>query len=87
MGFLSHNSDSRYARRSIKSSKDADDRLVSTKILSQKWLIGLAPGRQSNGKVSQRCKNVPSLLRHQQKIPNPNQIKILNSKLEGLPNP
>jgi len=38
MFFLTHNSCSRHARRSIKGSKDADDRLVS-KI----WLIGLAP--------------------------------------------
>jgi len=41
MFFLSHNSGSRYARRSIKGSEDADDGLVSTTILNQKifhWL-------------------------------------------------
>jgi len=36
MGFLSHNSGSRYARRSFKGSKDSDDRLVSKTFLSQK---------------------------------------------------
>jgi len=33
---LGHDFDSRYARRSIKGSKDADDHLVSTKFLSYK---------------------------------------------------
>jgi len=36
MGSLSHNSDSRYARKSTNGSKDAIDRLVSTESLSQK---------------------------------------------------
>jgi len=36
MFFLGHNSGSRYATRSIKGSKDGDDRQVSKKSLSQK---------------------------------------------------
>jgi len=36
MGFWGHNFSSRHARRSIKGSIDADDHVVSTKILIQK---------------------------------------------------
>jgi len=39
MGFLGHNSGYGHSRRSIKGSIDADDRLVSTKILSQKMVL------------------------------------------------
>jgi len=44
MGFWGHNFGSRHARRSIKSSIDAEDHLVSKKKFEpKKWLIGLAP--------------------------------------------
>ena len=36
MFFLGHNSGSWHAKRSVKGSKDADDRLVSKTILTQK---------------------------------------------------
>jgi len=39
---LNHNFGSKYARKSIKGSKDAEFRLVSKKSWSNKWLIGLA---------------------------------------------
>jgi len=51
MGFLSDNSGSRHARRSIKSFKDADDHLVSKKILSEK--NGSLDWRPGPGKVGQ----------------------------------
>jgi len=56
MGFWAHNSGSRHARRSIKVSTDADDSLVSRKILKQKSLIGLAP-RASQ--ILSKFKNTP----------------------------
>jgi len=59
MGFLGHNFSSRYARRSMKCSIDAADRLVSQKILSHKndlldWRLGPV-------KVGQKCKNMSLL--------------------------
>jgi len=69
MGFLSHNSGSRHARWSIKSSRDADDHLVSKTFLSQK--DGSLDGHPGPGDVCEKCKSMPSLLRHQQKTPNP----------------
>jgi len=56
MEFSSHTSGSRHARCSIKGSKDADDRLVSNKILSQimaHW-IG-AQGQVNLVKNSKTC--------------------------------
>jgi len=70
MGFFSHNSGSRYTRRSIKGSKDADDCLVSRKSLRQKMAHWLGAQGQVNWS---KCKNMTSLWRHQQK--NTNQIK------------
>jgi len=55
-GYLGHNFGYRDARRSIKSSKDEDDRLVSKKCLSQKmahW-IG-AQGQLKLVKNSKMC--------------------------------
>ena len=75
MGFLSHNSGSRHDRRSIKSSEDADDHLVSKTILSQK--NGSLHWRPGPGKVGQKRRNMPSLLRHQQKKNKPKTKKIL----------
>jgi len=71
-GVLSRNSGSRHTIRSIKGTKDADDRLVSVNILSQK--NGPLEWRPRPGKFGQRCKNKPALWRHQQKNPNPNEI-------------
>jgi len=67
--FFSHNSGSRHARRSIKGSKDGDDHLFSKQVLIQNGSLDWRPGP---GKVGQKRKNMPSLLRHQQKTPNPN---------------
>jgi len=76
MWFLSHNSRSRYVRRSIKGSKDVDDCLVSKTILSQKnGSLNWCPWP---GKIGQKFKNISSLWRRQQKIPNPNIIFFLN---------
>jgi len=57
--FFSHNSGSRYARRTIKGFKDADDHLVSKKILNQKngslaWRTGPDNCHQ-NGKTCTHC--------------------------------
>ena len=52
-GFLGHNSGSRHARMSIKSSKDADDHLVTANTLSQK--MSHCPGP---GKVGQKFKHI-----------------------------
>jgi len=42
--FLCHNFGSRYARKSVKGSKDSCDSLVSnTKLQPKNWLIELAP--------------------------------------------
>jgi len=54
MGFLSYNSGSRHARRSIKGSKDAEDHLVSTKTEPNIWLIGLASKARQNWSKSQK---------------------------------
>jgi len=60
-GFWAIISGYRYARRSIKGSKGVDDRLVSKKILSQKWLIGLAPkARYSWSKIQKHVLFVTS---------------------------
>jgi len=64
--------DSRYAKRSTKGYKDRDARLISKKFWAKK--NDLLDWRPGPGKVGQRCKNMPSLWRHQQKTPNPNQI-------------
>jgi len=47
------------ARRSIKGSKDGDDRLVSNKILSQ--INGSLDWRLGPNKIGQKFKNMPSL--------------------------
>ena len=57
MVFLSHNS-SRHARRSIKSSIDAADRLVSKKFEQKN---GSLDWRSGPVKVGQKFKNMPSL--------------------------
>jgi len=54
-GYLSHNFGSRYAKKSIKCSKDSDDNLDSKKTLSQK--IGSLGWRPGQGKVHQKAKN------------------------------
>jgi len=74
MGYLSHNSGSRHDRRSIKGSEDADDHLVSKTILSQK--SGSLHWRPRPSKVGQKRRNMPSLLRHQQKKTNPKRKKF-----------
>jgi len=67
-GFLSHNSASRYARKLIKSSKDADFGLVSKQNLIKKYgSLGWGPGP---GKFTKNCKNILSLWRHLQKTQN-----------------
>jgi len=55
MEFLGHNSGSRYARRSIKVSKDTDNHLASKKSLSQKMAHWI--GAQGQLKFQ----NIPSL--------------------------
>jgi len=55
MGLLSHNSETRFARRSIKGSEDAEDRLVSKKILSQK--MAHCVGAQDQVKLVKRQKH------------------------------
>jgi len=85
MGFLSHSSGSRYARRSIKGSNDADDRLVSKQTLSQKmarW-VG-AQGQVKLFKTENPPKNIFSS--KPEDLPKPPQ-KIFSSKPEDLPNP
>jgi len=70
-GFLGHNFCCRHARRSIKSSKDADDHLVSKKILSYKsarWIS--AQGQLKWVKDSKTC-----LLCDVTKRKTPSQIK------------
>jgi len=76
MVFLGHNFSSRHARRSIKGSIDAADRLVSKQILSHK--NGLLDWRPEPVKVGQKFKNMPSLWRHQEKTPHLNQIFLFN---------
>jgi len=71
MGFLGHNSGSKFARKSIKGSKDANVSLVSKHGLILK--NGSLVWRQGPGKFGQKGKIMPLLLRHQQKPPNPNQ--------------
>jgi len=85
MGFLSHNSGSRHDRRSIKGSEDADDHLVSKTILSQK--NGSLHWRPGPSKVGQKRRNMPSLLRHQQKKQTQNETNFFTSQLEDLLNP
>ena len=58
MGFLGHNSGSGHARRSIKGSKDANDRLVSKKIEPKNGSLDWRPGPV---KVGQKFKNTPTL--------------------------
>ena len=83
MGFLSHNSGSRYARRSIEDSKDADDHLVSKYILSQKnGSFDWCPGP---GKFGQKHKNMPSLPPTEN--PEPKTKNFFQSQLEDLLNP
>ena len=68
MGVLSQNSGFQHARRSHKGSENADRHVVSKKILSQKvahWI-----GAQGRVKLVKNAK-MPSLLRHQEKTPNP----------------
>jgi len=57
--FLVHNVGSRYARKSIKGSKDSDDSLVSKKTLSQKlahWI-----GAQGRVKLAKNTQKHPHL--------------------------
>jgi len=64
-GILSHNSGSRYSRKSIKGSLDTEHSLVSKKNFSQKNLsMGWLP---KSGKLGQKGKNMPSMWRHPQK--------------------
>jgi len=70
-----HNFGSRYARKSVKGSKDADHSIVSNQILNQKnGSLGWRPGP---GKVSLKGEIIPQLWRHLQKTPNLKR-KILN---------
>jgi len=59
MGFVGYNSGSRHARRSIMGSKDADDRVVFKKSLSQ--INDSLDWRLRPGKVGKNLKNMPSL--------------------------
>ena len=70
--FFCHNSGSRHATRSFKSSIDADDRLVSKTILSQK--SGSLDWRPGSVKFCQIFKNAPLLWRPPKRTPNANQI-------------
>jgi len=66
--FLVHNVGSRYARKSIKGSKDSDDSLVSKKTLSQKlahWI-----GAQGRVKLAKNTQKHPHLWRPPQRTPN-----------------
>jgi len=59
--FLGHNFGSRYARRPIKCSKNANDRLVSNKSLSQKNdSLDWRPGPLKVGQNSKTCPFVTS---------------------------
>jgi len=59
MGFLGHDFGSKHAKRSIKGSIDAADRLVSTKSLSQKmahWIGAEGPSKLfKNSKTCPLC--------------------------------
>jgi len=83
-GFFGHNSGSRHVKRSIKGSKDADDRLVSTKSLSHKMAHCI--GAQGQSKLVKISKT-PPLVTSPKRTLNPNQIIFLKSKLEDFPNP
>jgi len=65
MGFVGYNSGSRHARRSIMGSKDADDRVVFKKSLSQinflSQINDSLDWRLRPGKVGKNLKNMPSL--------------------------
>ena len=83
MGFLGHDFGSKHAKRSIKGSIDAADRLVSTKSLSQKSLIGLAPrARQSCSKIQKHALFVAS----PRQKPTLKSNNFFSSKLEDLQN-
>jgi len=66
---LIHNFGSRYARKSIKGSKDADHSVVSKKRRAKKWLIGLAPRDRYSWPKGRE--NIPPLWRHSHRTPNP----------------
>jgi len=66
MGVLDYNFGFRHAKRSIKGSIDADDRLVSKNSLSQNMAHGPI-------KVGLKFKNMSSLWRRQEKTPHSNQ--------------
>jgi len=69
---LGHNFGSRHARRSIKSSIDADDHLAFKQSLSH--IFGSLDWRPGPVKVGQKFKSTPTLWRPPKRIPNPNEI-------------
>jgi len=87
MLFLSHNSGSRYARRSIKGFKDADDNLVSTKNLIQK--LACCVGAQGQVNLAKKTKTCPHCDVITSPIENlkPKSKKNFKSKLVHLLNP
>jgi len=89
MGFLSHNFGSRHARRSRKSSIDAEDRLVSKTSLNQNF--GPWDWRPGRVKFGQKTENTPTLRASPRRTPYPNQKTFflieprrLSASVEGL---
>jgi len=72
MGILGHKFGSRHARRSIKSSIDARDHVISNNGLRQNF--GSLDWRPEPVKVGQKFKNTPILEARPRRTPNPNQI-------------
>jgi len=71
MGFLGHNFGSRHARRSSKSSIDADNCLVFKTSLRQDF--GPWDWRPGRGKVGQKTENTPTLRASPRRTPHSNQ--------------
>jgi len=89
MGFLGHNFGPRHARRSSKSSIDAEDRLVSKTSLSQNF--GPWDWRPGPVKIGQKTENTPTLRASPRRTPYPNQKiffltepRRLSASVEGL---
>ena len=83
--FLCHNFGSRYARKSIKGSKDSDNSLVSKKNSSQK--IGSLDWRLWPGKVGRKNAKAPPLVTSPRGVPRPEKNFFFQSELEDLLNP
>ena len=83
--FMAHNFGSRYARKSIKRSKDADHSLVSKQNWAKKRLIGLAP--RAWWSWQKKRKNTHHLLCLPREPQIKNEKKIFRSQLEDFMNP